>query len=102
MFWFSPAAQTFIKTVNYQHMMPTRYTLDVDLKTVAAPENLDSATKKEEARKVGQQLGYEGAGGVGRAPGVWGVGLGSGAPETLCRRRRVLRAVYGEANWAWS
>lgn len=28
--------QTFVKAVNYQHMMPTRYTLDVDLKVRTA------------------------------------------------------------------
>lgn len=57
-------------------MMPTRYTLDVDLKTVAAPENLDSAAKKEEARKVGQQLDWEGllmGWRGGPRPGFWGV-----------------------------
>jgi len=27
--------KTFIKVVNYQHMMPTRYSLDIDLKAVA-------------------------------------------------------------------
>ena len=45
-------AQTFVKTVNFQHMMPTRYTLDVDLKNLVTPEALESATKKVEARKV--------------------------------------------------
>lgn len=44
--------QTFVKTVNYQHMMPTRYTLDVDLKNVVTAEALETATKKEDARKV--------------------------------------------------
>ncbi len=33
-------------------MMPTRYTLDVDLKNLVTPEALESATKKVEARKV--------------------------------------------------
>ena len=46
------AAQTFIKVVNYQHMMPTRYTLDVDLKAVVTQDVLDNSTKKQEARKV--------------------------------------------------
>lgn len=43
--------QTFIKTVNYNHMMPTRYTLDLDLKNVG-PDVLENTTKKVEARKV--------------------------------------------------
>lgn len=47
--------QTFVKTVNYQHIMPTRYTLDVDLKSVVTGEALDNATKKVEARKVRTQ-----------------------------------------------
>lgn len=32
--------------------MPTRYTLDVDLKAVVAPEAIESAAKKTDARKV--------------------------------------------------
>jgi hypothetical protein len=39
--------------VNYQHLMPTRYQLDVDLKAVVTQDTLDNATKKVEARKVG-------------------------------------------------
>lgn len=44
--------QTFIKVVNYQHMMPTRYTLDIDLKNMASNEIMDSHSKRLEARKV--------------------------------------------------
>ena len=44
--------QTFIKVVNYQHLMPTRYTLDVDLKGLVTQEALDNSTKRTEARKV--------------------------------------------------
>ncbi len=44
--------KTFVKTVNYNHMMPTRYTLDVDLKAVVTPDVSDNSTKKVEARKV--------------------------------------------------
>ncbi|KAK9836041.1 hypothetical protein WJX81_008401 [Elliptochloris bilobata] len=43
--------KTFIKVVNYQHMMPTRYTLDVDLKAIVTQDVLDNSTKKQEARK---------------------------------------------------
>lgn len=35
-------AQTTVKTVNYQHLMPTRYSLDVDLKTVFTNEAYSS------------------------------------------------------------
>ena len=44
--------QTFIKVVNYQHMMPTRYTLDVDLKSAVPADVLDQEDKKDEARRV--------------------------------------------------
>ncbi len=44
--------QTFVKAVNYNHLMPTRYTLDVDLKGVVGPESLENSSKKTEARKV--------------------------------------------------
>lgn len=45
--------QTFIKVVNYTHLMPTRYNLsDVDLKKVISAETTDNAEKKKEANKV--------------------------------------------------
>jgi hypothetical protein len=45
--------QTFIKTMNYTHLMPTRYNLsDVDLKKVITSDSLDSAEKKLAAKKV--------------------------------------------------
>jgi hypothetical protein len=44
--------QTFIKMVNYSHLMPTRYTLtDVDTSKVTV-DCLDNSTKKVEAQKV--------------------------------------------------
>ena len=42
--------KTFIKTVNYNHLMPTRYTLDVDLKATVTPGVLENATKEVAAR----------------------------------------------------
>lgn len=45
------SVKTFVKAVNYTHMMPTRYTLDMDLADVVTPEVLDDDTKKVEARK---------------------------------------------------
>ena len=44
--------QCFVKTVNYQHMMPTRYALDVDLKNVVTTESLENNSKRTSARKV--------------------------------------------------
>lgn len=49
--------QTFIKVVNYQHLMPTRYTLEVDLKNLVTPEALETGTKRKETRKVGLKHG---------------------------------------------
>lgn len=43
--------KAFIKTVNYNHIMPTRYTLDVDLKDVVTPDCLQSRDKKVTAAK---------------------------------------------------
>merc|ERR1712113_753440 len=49
-------SKCFIKMVNYNHLMPTRYTLDVDLKGVVTPDVLDNATKKVEAQKKAKSL----------------------------------------------
>lgn len=48
--------KTFIKSVNYQHMMPTRYTLEVDLKGVVTSECVDNSSKREEANKEAKAL----------------------------------------------
>ncbi|PSC75829.1 MORN repeat family [Micractinium conductrix] len=48
--------KTFIKVVNYQHLMPTRYTLEVELKGVVTAECVDNSTKKEEANKAAKAL----------------------------------------------
>lgn len=46
-------AQTFIKTINYQHLMPTRYNLaDVDLKKHVNAEVLENPEQKKAANKV--------------------------------------------------
>ncbi|CAN0890711.1 60S ribosomal protein L27-3 [Linum grandiflorum] len=41
----------FVKLVNYRHLMPTRYTLDVDLKDAVSLESLASKEKKVAACK---------------------------------------------------
>merc|ERR1712060_459533 len=48
--------KTFVKTVNYNHLMPTRYTLDVDLNSVVTADALENATKKLAARKEVKKL----------------------------------------------
>ena len=43
----------FVKLVNYNHLMPTRYSLDVEsFKTVVTAESLKEPSQKEEAKKV--------------------------------------------------
>jgi len=42
----------FIKIVNFNHMMPTRYTVtDIELKNIVKPEALKKQDTREEARK---------------------------------------------------
>uniref|UniRef100_A0A7S3U9F0 60S ribosomal protein L27 n=1 Tax=Picocystis salinarum TaxID=88271 RepID=A0A7S3U9F0_9CHLO len=48
--------KTFVKVVNYNHLMPTRYTLDVDLKSVVTPDVMDNSTKKVAAQKESKTL----------------------------------------------
>ncbi|CCO15786.1 60S ribosomal protein L27 [Bathycoccus prasinos] len=48
--------KTFIKYINLNHLMPTRYSLDVDLKGVVTPDVLDDATKKVAAQKESKKL----------------------------------------------
>ncbi|XXG68910.1 hypothetical protein AAC387_Pa06g1896 [Persea americana] len=43
--------KAFIKLVNYNHIMPTRYTLDVDLKDVVTVDALHSRDAKVTAAK---------------------------------------------------
>lgn len=88
----SPRAQTFIKTVNYNHLMPTRYTLDLDLKNVAG-DVLENTTKKVDARKVilwrGNRRGCEwGSQGLVTKTGNRG---GSRLMSTCLRRNNCAR-----------
>ncbi|PKI62337.1 60S ribosomal protein L27-2 [Punica granatum] len=41
----------FVKLVNYRHLMPTRYTLDVDLKDIVTADCLQSKDKRVTASK---------------------------------------------------
>eukprot|EP00252_Welwitschia_mirabilis_P014174 TRINITY_DN31223_c0_g1_i1.p1 TRINITY_DN31223_c0_g1~~TRINITY_DN31223_c0_g1_i1.p1 ORF type:complete len:136 (+),score=11.62 TRINITY_DN31223_c0_g1_i1:245-652(+) len=44
--------KAFIKIVNYNHIMPTRYALDVDLKSIVTPDKLETKDKKVTALKA--------------------------------------------------
>merc|ERR1712170_322961 len=50
--------KTFVKKVNYNHIMPTRYSLDVDLKSVVTSDivDKDKSSKKVEAMKEAKKL----------------------------------------------
>lgn len=50
--------KTFVKVVNYNHIMPTRYALDVDLKTIVTTDTVGpkNATKRVEACKAAKQV----------------------------------------------
>jgi large subunit ribosomal protein L27e len=43
----------YVKLVNYNHLMPTRYSLDVEsFKSVVTSESLEEPSQREEAKKV--------------------------------------------------
>lgn len=43
----------FIKVVNYNHLMPTRYTLELEgLKGVLSPDTFKEVSQREESKKV--------------------------------------------------
>lgn len=43
----------FIKTINYNHLLPTRYTVDVEeFKSAISTETFDEPSQREEAKKV--------------------------------------------------
>jgi hypothetical protein len=95
------APQAFVKTVNYNHIMPTRYTLDVDFKSAIAGDLNESATKKVEAQKVrrgapggGGREGGKGRG-EGKEEGTGQVGRGRGG-ENYRSVGRVRRATSAE------
>ncbi|KAE8666942.1 60S ribosomal protein L27 [Hibiscus syriacus] len=49
------ARQGFVKLVNFQHLMPTRYTPDVDLKDAVSVDALQTKDKKVAACKATKQ-----------------------------------------------
>merc|ERR1711935_550260 len=42
----------FVKCVNYNHLMPTRYSLDVDLKSTVTADVITNPSHRSEARKA--------------------------------------------------
>ncbi|RKO93089.1 ribosomal L27e protein family-domain-containing protein [Blyttiomyces helicus] len=48
--------KSFIKVVNYNHLMPTRYNLDIDLKQVVSAETFKEPTQRIAARKAIRKL----------------------------------------------
>lgn len=85
-------AVLLLQVVNYNHIMPTRYTLDVDLKGVVSGEVIDDSSKKTDANKVRRKSVQSGCGyrldqgvgchvkpaGVGDGCNSLGVGGGGG------------------------
>jgi large subunit ribosomal protein L27e len=46
----------FVKLVNYNHMMPTRYGLDIDFKSIVTPQTLQEPSKKSAAKRKVKSL----------------------------------------------
>jgi large subunit ribosomal protein L27e len=42
----------FVKFVNYQHMMPTRYAVDIDLKAALGEKSLDAPETRHAVRQA--------------------------------------------------
>ncbi len=42
----------FVKSINYKHLMPTRYVVDIDLKKVIADDAMNAPESRIEARKT--------------------------------------------------
>ena len=85
--------KTFIKTVNYNHLMPTRYTLDVDLKATVTPDVLENPTKKVAARKEAKKV-LEGGSRRARA--------GGSSPASPSKRETGQRGTLQMGVKRWS
>merc|ERR1712226_454539 len=46
----------FIKVINYNHLMPTRYSLDVDLKHTVTPDVIQNVTARNDAKKASKKI----------------------------------------------
>jgi large subunit ribosomal protein L27e len=49
----------FVKVVNYTHLMPTRYNLDIDLKQVVTNDSFKEVSERLAARKAVKKLFQE-------------------------------------------
>merc|ERR1711901_1995 len=48
--------KAFVKTLNYNHVMPTRYQLDLDLQKKVKPEDLEVKGKRSVVKKQVRQV----------------------------------------------
>ena len=48
--------KTFVKVVNYNHLMPTRSTMDADLKSIVTADVVDNEAKRTEAKKESKKV----------------------------------------------
>ncbi|RKO96415.1 hypothetical protein CXG81DRAFT_14817 [Caulochytrium protostelioides] len=46
----------FVKAVNYNHIMPTRYGIDVDFKSTVTPEVVEDPSKRKQAKKAAAKM----------------------------------------------
>merc|ERR1711937_205026 len=46
----------FIKVANYNHIMPTRYSLDVDLKHTVTPDVIQNTSARTDAKKASKKI----------------------------------------------
>ena len=95
----SPPPQTFIKVVNYTHIMPTRYSLEgVDLKGVVTSDCVDNSTKKVEANKAAKELlEAKFKDGKSRCGGKWLWGRGAGAQGAAAQLGYIRLPKEGSA-----
>ena len=102
--------KSFIKVVNYNHIMPTRYTLDMDLKGVVTPDvvaaGADNVSKKVEAKKEAKKImeekfktgknRYGGASGeIGAVVVVWIIRCSGGKSHCMYDHEVVVLGVRG-------
>merc|ERR1711953_360506 len=48
--------KTFIKAVNYNHVMPTRYSFDAELKHAVTPDVIQNETARNDAKKASKKI----------------------------------------------
>merc|ERR1712060_579965 len=48
--------KSFVKVANYNHIMPTRYSLDVDLKHSVTPDVIQNISARADAKKASKKI----------------------------------------------